>query len=154
MYAGCPITWSSKLQTEIALSTTEAEYIALSRAMREALPFMNLMQEIGAVFEFHNPKPKFHCKVFEDNSGAIEIAKQDKYQPRTKHINIRYHHFRQLVQEGRIVIQPIKSEDNPADILTHPVSIERLSKHLTTLMKWHLLPQVSEGVLQYLKSTT
>ena len=43
MYAGCPITWSSKLQTEIALSTTESEYIALSTAMREVIPFLNLM---------------------------------------------------------------------------------------------------------------
>jgi hypothetical protein len=44
MYAGCPITWCSKLQTEIALSTTEAGYIALSQAMREVIPFMHLMQ--------------------------------------------------------------------------------------------------------------
>ena len=81
MYAGCLITWSSKLQTEIALSTTEAEYIALSQAMREALPFMNLMQEIGAVFEFHNPKPKFHCKVFEDNISCIKVAESPKFTP-------------------------------------------------------------------------
>jgi hypothetical protein len=52
MYAGCPIMWSSKLQTEITLSTTETEYIALSQSMRETLPFMNLMQVIGDVFEF------------------------------------------------------------------------------------------------------
>ncbi|KAL7485382.1 hypothetical protein ACHAW6_010994, partial [Cyclotella cf. meneghiniana] len=63
MYAGCPITWSSKLQTQIALSTTKAEYITLSQAMWETLPYLNLMQEIVVVFEFFNPKPKFHCKV-------------------------------------------------------------------------------------------
>ena len=57
MYAGCPLTWCSKLQTEIALSTTESEYIALSQAMREVIPFMNLMVEVGEVFPFHNPKP-------------------------------------------------------------------------------------------------
>ena len=50
MYDGCPLTWCSKLQTEIALSTTESEYIALSQAMRETIPFMNLMVEVGDVF--------------------------------------------------------------------------------------------------------
>ena len=50
MYAGCPITWCSKLQTEIALSTTESEYSALSQAMRETIPFMNLMVEVGSIF--------------------------------------------------------------------------------------------------------
>ena len=67
MYAGCPITWYSKLQTEIALSTTEAEYIALSQAMHKVIPFMNLMQDISSTFEVFNPAPKFHCQVFEDN---------------------------------------------------------------------------------------
>ena len=57
IYAGCPLTWCSKLQTEIALSTTESEYIALSQAMREVIPFMNFMVEVGKVFPLHNTKP-------------------------------------------------------------------------------------------------
>ena len=57
MYAGCTLTWCSKLQTEIALDTTESEYIALSQAMREVIPFMNLMVEVGEVIPLHNPKP-------------------------------------------------------------------------------------------------
>ena len=110
-----------------------------------------LLQEMmDKGFKVAKDKAKVKCKVFEDNTGAIEIAKQDKFRPRTKHINIRYHHFRHLVQEGKIEIEPISSEDNPADILTHPVSVQRLSKHLTHLLKWHLLPLVSEGVLGYL----
>jgi len=50
MLAGCPITWGSKLQTEIALSTTKSEYIALSTTTREVIPFLGLMQEIGDIF--------------------------------------------------------------------------------------------------------
>ena len=50
-------------------------------------------------------------------------------------------------------IEQVKSEKNAADIPTNPVNVERLSKHITTLLKWHLLPQVSEGVLEYLTST-
>ena len=74
MCAGCPRMWCSKIQTEIALSTTKSEYIALSQAIREVIPFMNLMIEVGDVFTLHNPKPKFHCKLFEDNRSCIKVA--------------------------------------------------------------------------------
>eukprot|EP00957_Ditylum_brightwellii_P079419 6039257-Ditylum_brightwellii.AAC.1 len=74
MYAGCTVLWQSKLQTEIALSTAEAEYIALSSAMREVFPFIYLLQELTNVFELHMPKPGAHCKVFEDNLSCIAIA--------------------------------------------------------------------------------
>ena len=63
MFAGCPITWSSKLQTEIALSTTESEYIALSTSMREVIPFLNLMEEISGLFGIKREKPTFKCTV-------------------------------------------------------------------------------------------
>ena len=63
MYAGCPITWGSKLQTEIALSTTESEYIALSTAMREVIPFPRLMQVIGGNFGLFTRKSVFKCTV-------------------------------------------------------------------------------------------
>jgi hypothetical protein len=71
-YAGCPMHWSSKMQTEIALSNTEAEYIALSQAMREVLPIIWLMEEAKKQgIPVMNATPKVHCKVFEDNAGAI-----------------------------------------------------------------------------------
>jgi hypothetical protein len=97
-YAGCPMHWSSKMQTEIALSTTEAEYIALSQAMREVLPIIWLMEEAKQLgIPVLNATPKVHCKVFEDNAGAIEITTVPKMRPRTKHLNIKYHHFREEV---------------------------------------------------------
>jgi hypothetical protein len=71
-YAGCPMHWSSKMQTEIALSTTEAEYIALSQAIREVIPIIWLMEESKQLgVPVLNATPKVHCKVFEDNAGAI-----------------------------------------------------------------------------------
>ena len=54
-YAGCPMFWQSKLQTEIALSTAEAEYIALSQALRETLPMSNLMREMDVIFPLYLP---------------------------------------------------------------------------------------------------
>ena len=92
-YAGCPVHWSSKMQTEIALSTAEAEYIALSQASREVIPFMRLILEINVVFEINTDKPKMYCKIFEDNEACISMATSSKFTPRTKHIALKYHHF-------------------------------------------------------------
>ena len=76
MYAGgCPITWQSKLQTEIALSTTESEYIALSTAIWEVIPLLNLLQqEIADVFDLPSTKPILNCKVWEDNGSCIKVS--------------------------------------------------------------------------------
>ena len=136
MYAGCPLTWCSKLQTEIALSTTEAEYVALSQAMREVIPFMNLMVEVGDVFPLNNPKPKFHCKVFEDNRSCIKVAESPRFTPRTKHIAIKYHHFRKHVSDGNIDILPISTHDQLADIFTKPLDKVTFTKLRRLLMGW------------------
>ena len=121
MYAGCPILWCSKLQTEIALSTAEAEYIALSQAMRQVIPMMNLITEISCIFDIYMPKPEVHCKVFEDNRSAITIAEANKFTPRTKHIALKYHHFRRYVKEKIIQIYPIGTQEQTADIFTKPL---------------------------------
>jgi Reverse transcriptase (RNA-dependent DNA polymerase) len=136
-YAGCPIVWASKLQTQIALSTTEAEYIALSTALRETIPLMELVRELhDNGFNFTATTPTIHCKVFEDNSGAVEIATVHKMRPRTKHINTQYHHFRQYVQDGKISIVPISTENQRADILTKSLPMPLLVKHRRDIMGW------------------
>jgi len=85
------------LQTEIALSTAEAEYIALSTALREVIPLMTLMQEIDSVFPLYIDKPNFFCKIFEDNQSCIKMAVAPKMTPRTKHIALKYHHFKRFI---------------------------------------------------------
>jgi len=88
-YAGCPIVWASKLQPLIALSTTEAEFIALSTALREVIFLMNLLKELkeqGIPVPF--TQPKVMCKVFEGNAACIEVAKEPKLQPCTKHMAV------------------------------------------------------------------
>ena len=93
-FCGCPVGWSSKLQTQIALSTTEAEYMALSTALREVIPLLQLIKEMQRLgFEIFTSVPLIYCKAFEDNSGAMEMSCNHKLQPRTKHINVIYHHF-------------------------------------------------------------
>eukprot|EP00980_Cylindrotheca_fusiformis_P002181 scaffold499_cov120-Cylindrotheca_fusiformis.AAC.4 len=78
-YAGCPIVWSSKLQSIIALSTTEAKYMALSAATREVIFLINLTDELRSHgVELIASQPTIQCQVFEDNAGAIELAKLPK----------------------------------------------------------------------------
>ena len=78
-YAGCPVTWASKLQTLTALLTTEAKYIALSTACQELIPMLELMKEMHSYdIKSHPARLKIHCKVFEDNSGALEMAHTPK----------------------------------------------------------------------------
>ena len=82
-YTDCILTWRSKLQTTIALSSTEAEYVSLSQAMREAIPIMGLLDELADKKIIPNEdKTKVQCKVFEDNLGAIELARLPKMRPR------------------------------------------------------------------------
>jgi ATP-binding cassette subfamily B (MDR/TAP) protein 1 len=136
-YMGCPILWASKLQTEIALSSTESEFIGLSHALRTTIPLMELVKELKAHgYKMGSTKPKVHCEVFEDNSGAIEIAQVPKMRPRTKHINIKYYHFRDYVERGEISIHKIATEEQPSDILTKPVNATLLNKHRGFIMGW------------------
>ena len=136
-YAGCPMHWSSKMQTEIALSTTEAEYIALSQAMREVLPIIWLMEEARQQgIPVMNATPKIHCKVFEDNAGAIEIANVPKMRPRTKHLNIKYHHFREEVRKGTISIYHTRTHYQIADIFTKPLPEVPFVKFRERMMGW------------------
>ena len=121
MFAGCPVHWSSKMQTEIALSTAEAEYIALSQAMREVIPFMRLIAEISVVFPTNTSKPMLFCKVFEDNEACISMVNSPKFTPRTKHIALKYHHFRSWVDKGLIQVIHIGTTEQTADIFTKPL---------------------------------
>jgi hypothetical protein len=87
------------------------------------IPLINLANEFkerGLLF-FSNP-PKIHCKLFEDNSGAIKIANGPKIHTRTKHSNIKYHHFHDYVETKDIYINKIDTADQPADMLTTPSS--------------------------------
>jgi hypothetical protein len=87
-----------QLQSQIALSTTKAEYIAMSQALRDIILVMNLLQKMREQnFKVIFIEPYVYCKVFEDNAGALELTRLPKLRPRTKHINVCYHHFREHV---------------------------------------------------------
>ena len=133
---GAPVLWTSRLQTEIALSTAEAEYIALSTAMRAVIPLMNMLNELQGVFGIKALIPVVSCRVFEDNESAISMSTCKKFTPRTKHIALKYHHFRKFVTTGQIKILSIDTKEQMADILTKPVESKQFRYLRKKLCGW------------------
>jgi Reverse transcriptase (RNA-dependent DNA polymerase) len=134
----CPVLWVSKLQTEIALSTVEAEYIALSQSIRDLLPMRRLLQGIGSKLNLDFSKPAIlHSTVFEDNNGALSLATAPKINPRTKHIAVKYHHFRESVGEDKgVLIVKIDTKEQKADVLTKGLPKETHEYIRKLLMGW------------------
>ena len=135
-YANCPVIWSSKLQSEIALSTTEAEYIALSQSLRDVLPLVGLLRELQRSIPFDPATPVVHCKIHEDNQGCIDLVKAPRMRPRTKHIALKYHHFRKHVKDGTISITYLETARQVADIFTKPLGDSQFAVLRQLLMGW------------------
>jgi Reverse transcriptase (RNA-dependent DNA polymerase) len=147
-YAGCPLVWASKLQGEVALSTTEAEYNAMSTSLREVIHLMQVVSEAKVLgWKTFTGIPTVHCKVYEDNSGALEMARLPKMRPRTKHLNVRMHHFRDHVRRGDISLEKVASEDQLADILTKPQPESLFVAQRETLMQWNAEDSALENVV-------
>ena len=126
------------MQSIITLSTTEAEYVALSSALRDVIYILQLnteLQENGFDVPTHGP-PNVACRVFEDNSGALELANNPKLRPRTKHIAIPYHHFRHHVAAGTIHIEKIATQHQIADIFTKALPLSSFRYLRRLLMGW------------------
>ena len=136
-YLGCPICWKSQLQTEIALSTCESEYIALSQALRKTIPLIEIVREMKSYgYNVGATVPEVHCTLFEDNSGALTLANAPAMRPRTKHINTKYHHFCSYVACGAISVKAVGTENQRADMLTKPTTEQDLRRHRKSNMGW------------------
>ena len=112
--SGC-ISWRSKKQRTVALSSTEAEYMALSEATQEAVWLKAFMNEIG---EATGMDP---LTVYEDDQSAIALAKNPEFHKRTKHIDIRYHFVREKVEDNQVTLEYCPTQDMLADIMTKPI---------------------------------
>jgi len=98
---GCPLAWASKLQREAALSTTEAECNVLSESLRTVIHLMAPSKESAKIgWTIATEPPAVHCKVVEDNTGALEWSRLPKMRPRTKHLCVRLHHFGENADKG------------------------------------------------------
>ena len=135
---GCPIQWSSKLQSDIALSTTEAEYIALSQAMRELLPLRQLLCKMVQKTQLVGGENiAIKLTVFEDNSGAIATTNAVKMTPRTKHIVVKYHFFKSHIgEESGIELVKIDTNLQKVDIFTKGLDPEKFMAIWKLMAGW------------------
>lgn len=118
LYANGAITWQSTRQSTVALSSTEAEYMALAAAVQEATWLKQLYYEIAC--EDHGPLI-IRC----DNTSTIKLAKSDGYRKRTKHIDIKYHYQREKIEGNLIKVEYLETSKMVADSLTKAVSKEK-----------------------------
>ena len=97
---------------------------------------IQLMEDLESIVQFYNLTPQLWCKLFEENTCCIVVAKSARLTPRTKHIAIKYHHFREFVKSGAVKIYPIGTREQQANIFTKPLD-EAQFKYLRSLfLRW------------------
>jgi hypothetical protein len=121
------ITWESRKQKCVALSSTEAEYVVLSEAVKEGVYLKKCLTEIGYM------KPEEQIIIYCDNQGAQKLTKNSLYHSRTKHIDIKYHFIRKIYEEGELDVKYIPTNQMPADVLTKSLPIPNHEKCLIGL---------------------
>lgn len=130
---GGAISWSAKKQNVVALSSTEAEYIALTHAAKEAPWLRYILADI-----IHPDVAKHPLALYCDNRSAIALTKDNAFHPRTKHIDIRFHFIREAVEDNKLSLEHLRTEDMPADLFTKALPRPRL-EHLFALFGLRLL---------------
>lgn len=147
MFMDCPLMWVSKMQTQIALSTMEAEYIALSSAMRELIAIREILKEIKSLVFASKTKPTYSMvaktfeklppsRVYEDNESCLKFATLPRMSPRTKHIAIPYHFFRSKVVELEINVLPIDTTEQLAYQFTKGLGEDVSVKARKRILGW------------------
>jgi hypothetical protein len=109
-FAGGAVSWQSKLQKVVALSTTEAEYIAVTEACKEMLWMKRFLQELSLKQEEH--------VVYCDSQSAIHLSKNPSQHSKSKHIEIRYHWIRDTLEQKVLQLEKVHTDDNGSDMMT------------------------------------
>jgi len=126
-----PISWQTRQQPSVALSTMESEFMAACAAAQESLWLIQLLKEFTC--KFQDP-----IIIFEDNKACLDYSKNSTNHQRTKHISVRYHFIRDLIADRLISLTAIPSEENIADIMTKPLDkkvFQRLRAKFMTIIE-------------------
>ncbi|XP_042059319.1 secreted RxLR effector protein 161-like [Salvia splendens] len=123
---GSCISWKSQLQHIVALSTTQSEYIAITEAMKEAIWSKGVLSELK--FLKHVPA------LYSDSQSAIQLCKNPVLHDRTKHIDVRFHFLRDVVEKQEIMLHKVHTDNNPADMGTKCLPADKL---LTCIKRLH-----------------
>jgi len=127
LFNGAPVSWHSGLQSIVALSTCEAEYVSLSDAVRE----LSYLREIARFLHQDLSQP---TTIFEDNQGTIDLVNNPVHHSRTKHIDVKYHYIRAMQEAGEIVVEKIPTEHNLADVFTKATTRETFKRLISDIM--------------------
>ena len=127
-YGAGAVSWSSKKQPVVSLSSTEAEYVAQMHAAKEAIWLRSFVSEITGKQE----KP---LTILCDNQGAIALSKDNKFHARlgTKHIDLRYHFIREAVEDGKIKVKYVPTDENVSDIFTKALPKPKFTRFVEML---------------------
>ena len=125
---GGAISWCSKKQSCIALSTMEAEYVACSAAVQEAVWLRRFLRRLGT-----SPYGDEAVLIYSDSTSALAYAKDPKYHGKSKHIDIRHHHIRDMVAQEEVVLRHISTGSMVADPLTKPIARDVFVSHIKSM---------------------
>ena len=132
IFGGVAVSWASKMQKTVALSTMEAEYMALCEASKEAVWLDKLIQRVTMlVTQSDNLVGPVNIKV--DNSGCIDFAKNPVEHKRTKHIDIRYHFVREAITTDEVTLEHCATDDMVADPMTKELGKTKHDKHVEAM---------------------
>ena len=124
---GCPILWTSKKQTFVALSSTESEYIGLSESLREIKWLTSILNEFNI--------PLQTPILYGDNTASIQIANNKSMENRIKGIDIKYHFIKDEIAKRNVTLCPVSSTENAADIFTKPLDAKRFAILTNKILK-------------------
>ena len=129
MMASGPVTWSSKHQATVTLSTVEAEYVAMSRCAQQMVWMHSWLDEVEV--EYSTPG-----LIKRDNQGAIALTKNTKDHSKVKHIDIQHHYIHELIQSKAIIIEQVSSYDNLTNLFTKSLPCDH-HHHLLSALNIH-----------------
>ena len=129
MWQSAAISWSSKKQATIALSSTEAEVVAASEASKEGISMRSLLQELSE----HDDKP---MSLAVDNQSAIAVAYNPEHHSRMKHVERRHFFVRECVENQQLVLPFVNTHENLADFFTKPLEPKKFFAFRNVIMNY------------------